>query len=66
MKKIIKVHIIEKFMKDNNLSKTKFCKMCRISLATYDKILQNKTNYRIVALFKVARIIKVNVYNLIY
>lgn len=64
--KTIKVNVIKKFMKDNNLSKTKFCKICGIGLATFDKILLDKTNFRIVALFKVARVMKINVCDFIY
>lgn len=38
MKNTIKTELIESFIKDNNLSKSKFCKMCKISQSTLNKI----------------------------
>ena len=64
MKNMIKVEIIEKFMLENNISKTKFCKMCKISPSTLNKIMTNDDNFGIIALFKIARVIKVQVYQM--
>lgn len=62
MKNTIKVELIENFIKDNNLSKTKFCEMCKISQSTLNKIMTNSKNFRIIALFKIARVLKIQVF----
>lgn len=64
MKNIIKTEIIEKYMNENKLSKTKFCKKCKISPSTLNKIMTNDDNFGIIALFKIARVIKVHVYQM--
>ena len=64
MNNTINVEIIEKFMLENNISKTKFCKMCKISLNTLNKIMANNFNFEIIALFRIARIIKIEVYQM--
>ena len=64
MKNMIKVEIIEKFMLENNISKTKFCKMCKISPNTLNKIMANNFNFEIIALFRIARIIKIEVHQM--
>ena len=64
MKNKIKVELIENFIKDNNLSKTKFCEMCKISQSTLNKIMTNSKNFRIIALFKIARVLKIQVYQM--
>ena len=37
-KKFIKTELIEKYLQDNKLSKTKFCKKCKISPSTLKKL----------------------------
>ena len=64
MKNTIKIEIIEKFMTENNISKTKFCKMCKISTHTLSKIMDNDFNFEIIALFKIAKVIKIEVYQM--
>lgn len=64
MKNTIKTEIIENFMLENKISKTKFCKMCKISLRTLNKIIANDNNFEIIALFKIARVIKIQVYKM--
>ena len=64
MKNTIKTELIENFIKENNLSKSKFCKMCKISQSTLNKIMTNSENLRIVALFKIARVLKIKVYQM--
>ena len=65
MKNIIKTELIENFIKENNLSKSKFCKICKISQSTLNKIMTNSENLRIVALFKIARVLKIQVYQML-
>lgn len=64
MKNTIKTELIENFIKDNNLSKSKFCKMCKISQSTLNKIMTNSENFKIIALFKIARVLKIQVYQM--
>ena len=64
MQNTIKTEIIKNFMIENKISKTKFCRMCKISLSTLNKILNNDHKFRIIALFKIARVIKVQVYQM--
>lgn len=60
MKIVFKNEIIENYLKENKISKTKFCKLCGISPCTLKKIMNNN-NYRLNALFKIARMVKVQV-----
>ena len=64
MKNKINIEIIEKFIKENKISKTAFCKMCKISLSTLNKIMTNDDSFRIIALFKIAKVIKVQVFQM--
>ena len=62
---MVKTELIEKYLKDNNLSKTKFCKMCKISPSTLNKIMNNDGHFRITALFKIARVMNLYVHQLV-
>ncbi len=64
MKNTIKTELIENFIKDNNLSKSMFCKMCKISQSTLNKIMTNSENFRIIALFKIASVLKIQVFEM--
>ncbi|MGN0960988.1 MAG: helix-turn-helix domain-containing protein [Christensenellales bacterium] len=60
----INIKLIENFIKENHLTKSKFCKMCKIGLSTLNKILANSENFRIVALFKIAKVLNIYIYQL--
>lgn len=64
MKDIIKTEIIENFIQENNISKTQFCKLCKINLKTLNKILSNNTDFGVIALFKIAKVMKIQVYQI--
>lgn len=64
MKNTIKNELIENFIKDNSLSKSKFCEMCKISQSTLNKIMTNSENFRIIALFKIAKVLKIQVFEM--
>ena len=64
MKNTIKTELIENFIKENNLSKSKFCKMCKISQSTLNKIITNSENFKIIAIFKIARVLKIQVFEM--
>ena len=60
----INTKLIEDYIKDNNLSKKEFCKICGISQQILRKILRNQQNFYITALFKVARTLKLHIHEL--
>ena len=61
MQKVIKINLIEKFIKKNKLTKKEFCNICKISEGTLNKILKNNSNFKITAVFKVARVLKIRI-----
>ena len=63
MKNLINTQLIENYIKENGLSKTKFCKICNISLSTYKRIMTDK-NVRINALFRISRVLKIPFYQI--
>ena len=62
--KIIKTNLIEEYITKNNLSKIEFCKRCNISYSVLKKILKNKKNFRINSLFKIAKEIDIDAFEL--
>lgn len=66
MQNTIKIETIKNFMASNKISKTKFCKMCKISPSTLNKILANRVDFRIFAIFKIAKVIKLQVHQMFY
>lgn len=54
----INTKLIISYLKDNNLSIRKFCKLCQISSSTYGRIM-GKGNCRINAVFKIARVLNI-------
>lgn len=61
MKKFYKTELILNYMKENNLSKTAFSKKCGINPQILNKILNNQLNFGCDALFKVARVLKLQI-----
>ena len=57
----INAKIIELYIKENNLSIAEFCKLCKISPSTYKRIKDNK-DFRLNALFKIAKIMNLKPY----
>ena len=64
MGNLIKTEIFENYIKEHNLSKNKFCKLCKISHSVFKKIMNNQGNFHIIALFKIARVIGIEVYQM--
>lgn len=56
--------IIENYIKANELSKTKFCKLCKISASTFNRIMTNQ-DFNMIYLFRIAKIIDVHVCKLL-
>ena len=65
MNNLINVELILNFIKTKNLSKTKFCKICKISYSTFKKIMGNDDKFGAIALFKIARVLGVNICELL-
>lgn len=62
----VNVNKIIKYIKDEKLSKKEFCKRCEICVETLNKILRKKTNVGIVAIFKIAKIMEIDICQLFY
>lgn len=59
MDKIFNTELIDKYLEENKLTKTKFAKMCGISYSSLLSIYNNRTDIYIVTLYKVVRKIKI-------
>ena len=57
MKNSVNTEMIKSYMKDNNISKTQFCKTCKISIGTLNKILSGDMNFAINALWKISHVL---------
>ncbi len=57
----LNINLIINFMNENKLSKSKFCKLSRISYSVLKKMLNNDDNYRISELDKLSKILKVRI-----
>lgn len=62
MKEIFNLEIIKNYIRDSNLTKTKFCKLSNISLKIFNKILNQQLNFRSIAIFRIAKTIKIPVH----
>ena len=51
----LKVEKFEDFRKDKGLTKSQFCKLCHVSLSTYNKILSQEYDFCSMPLFKILR-----------
>ncbi len=65
MQKYIDEKLIFEFIYSNNLNKTKFCKLARISTKTFNKVLNGNINISTIVLFKIARAINKNIVEII-
>ncbi|MDE5990498.1 MAG: helix-turn-helix domain-containing protein [Clostridia bacterium] len=60
MQPFINVKLIEDYIKANNLTVTKFCRLCKISPNSLKK-LKNGEDCRVNIVFKIARVLDVKV-----
>lgn len=65
MKGVVKVDMIKKFMQDNNLTRKEFAKLCRMSVSTLYRILDEKHNFDSTYLLYMAITMKVQIYQLV-
>ncbi|MBO5394465.1 MAG: hypothetical protein J6A28_00980 [Clostridia bacterium] len=64
--KFINYELIENFMKENSLSKTAFCKMCKISPVTFAKIMGDEQGLTVLPVFKVAKAMGIHIKDIFY
>ncbi len=60
----IDVQLIKNYLKNRGLTRTHFCKECKISIVDFNKILTESTNIKLVVLFKIAQLMGVPVLKL--
>ena len=56
---IFKTELIANYMKSNNLSKNKFCKLCKISPQSFDKIFDCNLTVGLKVVYKITRTIDI-------
>ena len=62
LEKPFNLEIIKNYIRDNDLTKTKFCKLSKISVKTFNKILNQQANFRSIAIFRIAKTMKIPVH----
>ncbi len=60
MENVVNVQKIKRYVEKNSLTKSSFCKLCKISVATLNRIYGGKDFY-LCALFKIAKAMGVRV-----
>ena len=60
MKAKINIQIIENYLKQHNLTKTKFCKICNISLSTFNRLMNNNTKVSAKAIYNISVATKIS------
>ena len=66
MEKRIKTTVLTNYMEENGLSKADFCTSCKINLSTLNRILANNNDVRISTLFRIARILHIEITELLH
>ena len=61
MESSINVNKIYAYLKENDISKTEFCKKCKISPETFNALINNSKNTQLKAVFKIAREMKCSI-----
>lgn len=64
MKNTFKIELIKNYIKENNLTVNKFCKICNVKKHVYYKILHNKLNFDANNIFRIARILEIQVHEI--
>ncbi len=64
MKNMINTNLILNYLKANILTKTQFCKLCKITFSTLNKVLNDKQNLKMKTLFKIARQLNIKISDL--
>ena len=65
MEKVIKTEKITEYLIKTGYSQGEFCKLCKVSTATFQKIMQQDCNFGVKALFRIARQMEIRVCDLL-
>ncbi len=60
----VNTDLITKYMQENNISKTKFCKLYKISPTTLRTIISGSLDFGTVSLFKIATTLGVHMHEM--
>lgn len=60
----IRTEIIEEYRVENELSKSAFCRICKIQFRTYEKIMKGNYNFDVRALLRISRVLKIPIHQL--
>ena len=62
---LVKTEKILNFIKENKLTKREFAEKCGINVWNLRKVLSGQTNFDVVYLFKIAKFMKIQVWELL-
>lgn len=60
----INTQLIKSYISKNKLSLNQFSKLCKISRNTLQKILNNKKNIKLSSIFKIVKVMKVELHEI--
>lgn len=60
----IRTEIIEEYRTKNKLSKSAFCRICKIAFRTYGKIMNGNYNFDVRALLRISKVLKIPIHQL--
>jgi len=58
-KEKLRTDLINRYMKENNITKREFCKLCKISHSQLKRMYKNDFDFYIESLYKVCKILNV-------
>lgn len=61
MKDDININLIKTYIYKNALTYSEFCRRCNINYSTLTKILSNDYRFKVTALFKIARVMNIQI-----
>ena len=64
MRNIVNTNTIYLYIHEHGITKTKFCEMCKISLSTLNKVLNGEVNVRVDILFKIAKVLQIEIHEM--
>lgn len=65
MSSVVKVEKIFQFLNSNKITQAQFCKMCGIEKSELKNMLLGKNDFKVETLFKVGKVIGVEVHDLV-
>ena len=65
MQSVINIQLIQEYIEKNSISKTEFCRRCKISYRVFQNIMSGQTKLRLISVFQIANLLKVSLDSLI-